>query len=69
MSRKSLSMSIAHVVRIVSVPPVMVAILILLLFTLRDDVFASTAEMLVLGMDRGDMDWRNIVNPKHKLNH
>lgn len=47
MSRKSLSMSIAHVVRIVSVPPVMVAILILLLFTLRDDVFASTAEMLV----------------------
>ena len=29
----------------------------------------ATAEMLVLGMDRGDMDWRNIVNPKHKLNH
>ena len=28
----------------------------------------ATAEMLVLGMDRGDMDWRNIVNPKHKLN-
>ena len=23
----------------------------------------ATAEMLVLGMDRGDLDWRNIVNP------
>ena len=37
-----------------------------------DIPFASnvaTAEMLVLGMDRGDMDWRNIVNPKNKLNH
>ena len=28
----------------------------------------ATAEMLVLGMDRGDLDWRNIVNPKHKFN-
>lgn len=28
----------------------------------------ATAEMLVLGMDRGDLDWRNIVNPKHRLN-
>ena len=28
----------------------------------------ATAEMLVLGMVRGDMDWRNIVNPKHKSN-
>ena len=28
----------------------------------------ATAEMLVLGMDRGDLDWRNIVNPKHKYN-
>ena len=27
----------------------------------------ATAEMLVLGMDRGDLDWRNIVNPKNKL--
>lgn len=26
----------------------------------------ATAEMLVLGMDRGDLDWRNIVNPKSK---
>ena len=28
----------------------------------------ATAEMLLLGMDRGDLDWRKIVNPKHKLN-
>ena len=27
----------------------------------------ATAEMLVLGLDRGDLDWRNIVNPKNKL--
>ena len=27
----------------------------------------ATAEMLVLGMDRGDMDWRNIVNNKNRL--
>ena len=26
----------------------------------------ATAEMLVLGMDRGDLDWRNLVNPKNK---
>ena len=26
----------------------------------------ATAEMLVLGLDRGDLDWRNIVNPKTK---
>ena len=26
----------------------------------------ATAEMLVLGMDRGDLDWRDIVNPKGK---
>ncbi len=26
----------------------------------------ATAEMLVLGMDRGNLDWRNIVNPKNK---
>lgn len=25
---------------------------------------AATAEMLILGLDRGDLDWRNIVNPK-----
>ena len=28
----------------------------------------ATAEMLVLGMDRGDLDWRKIVNPKYKSN-
>ena len=27
----------------------------------------ATAEMLVLGMARGDLDWRNIVNPKNKF--
>ena len=26
----------------------------------------ATAEMLVLGMDRGDLDWRKLVNPKFK---
>lgn len=25
---------------------------------------AATAEMLILGLDRGDLDWRNIINPK-----
>ena len=27
---------------------------------------AATAEMLVLGLSRGDLDWRDIVNPKNK---
>ena len=27
----------------------------------------ATAEMLVLGLARGDLDWRCIVNPKSKL--
>lgn len=27
----------------------------------------ATAEMLVMGMERGDLDWRNIVNPKNKF--
>ncbi len=26
----------------------------------------ATAEMLVLGLDRGDLDWRNILYPKRK---
>ncbi len=43
----SVPQKIAHAVRIITVPPVMVAILIILLYTLRDDVFATTAEMLV----------------------
>ncbi len=47
MSEKKLPLRLAHIIRIVSVPPVMVAALLVLLFTLRDDVFASTAEMLI----------------------
>ena len=27
---------------------------------------SATAEMLILGLDRGDLEWRNIVNPKNK---
>ena len=27
---------------------------------------SATAEMLILGLDRGDLDWRNIVNPKSR---
>ncbi|MGN1017932.1 MAG: methylglyoxal synthase, partial [Oscillospiraceae bacterium] len=27
---------------------------------------AATAEVLVQGLRRGDLDWRNIVNPKRK---
>ena len=27
---------------------------------------AASAEVLILGLERGDMDWRNIVNPKNK---
>lgn len=26
----------------------------------------ATAESLILGLDRGDLDWRDIVNPKNK---
>ena len=29
----------------------------------------ATAEMLVLGLARGDLDWRDIVNPKTKPFH
>lgn len=47
MSAKPFYLKLAHVVRIISVPPVMVGILIILLFTLRDDVFATTAEMVI----------------------
>ncbi len=25
----------------------------------------ATAEVLIRGLDRGDLDWRDIVNPKH----
>ena len=27
---------------------------------------SATAEMLILGLERGDLDWRNIVNPKNR---
>ncbi len=47
MPRKSVAEKIAHVIRIVTVPPVMVAILIVLLFTLRKDIFTHTSEMVV----------------------
>ena len=26
----------------------------------------ATAEMLIMGLARGDLDWRDIVNPKTK---
>lgn len=47
LSQKPWYIHAAHVVRIVSVPPVMVSVLIILLYTLREDVFATRAEMLV----------------------
>ncbi len=45
--KKSLSLRLAHAVRIISVPPVMVGGLIVLLYTLRDDVFVTLPDMLV----------------------
>ena len=45
MSAKPLSLKIAHAIRIISVPPVMVGILLVLLFTLRDDVIVTAADM------------------------
>ena len=50
MSAKPFYLKIAHAVRIISIPPVMVGILIVLLFTLRDDVFATTVEMVISAM-------------------
>jgi len=41
-----LYLKIAHVVRIVSIPPVMVAILLVLLYTLREDVMVTPWEMV-----------------------
>lgn len=29
---------------------------------------AATAEMLILGLQRGDLDWRMVINPKSKIN-
>lgn len=47
MSKKPFHLILAHIVRIVSVPPVMVGALLVLLFTLRDDVFAAPVEFIV----------------------
>ena len=46
MTKKPFHLTLAHIVRIVSVPPVMVGILLVLLFTLRDDVFATPVEFI-----------------------
>ena len=46
MSAKPFYLKIAHAVRIISIPPVMVGILLVLLFTLRDDIIASTVDMV-----------------------
>ena len=45
MSAKSFYLKLAHAVRIVSVPPVMVGILLVLLYTLREDVMVTPWEM------------------------
>ena len=47
MSKKPFHLILAHVIRIISVPPVMVGVLLILLFTLRDDVFATPVEFVV----------------------
>ena len=46
MSKKSLHLTLAHAVRVVSVPPVMVGILLTLLLILREDVFAAPLEFV-----------------------
>ncbi len=46
MSAKPFYLKLAHAIRIISVPPVMVGILLVLLFTLRDDVIVSTVDMV-----------------------
>ena len=46
MSKKPLHLTLAHAVRVVSVPPVMVGILLTLLLTLREDVFATPLEFV-----------------------
>ncbi len=45
MSAKPFYLKLAHAVRIVSVPPVMVGILLVLLYTLREDVMVTPWEM------------------------
>ena len=46
MSKKPLHLTLAHAVRVVSVPPVMVGILLTLLLILREDVFATPLEFV-----------------------
>ena len=29
----------------------------------------ATAELIVMALDRGDLDWRNYVNPRSQYNH
>ena len=47
MFEKPIYMKIAHAVRIISIPPVMVGILLTLVFTLRGDVITTAADMAV----------------------
>ena len=47
MSAKPFYLKIAHAVRVISVPPVMVGILLTLLYTLRDTVITTAADMVV----------------------
>ena len=47
MTKKPWYYTLAHVIRIVSIPPVMVGVLLILLFTRRADVFAAPAEFAV----------------------
>ena len=35
-------------------------------FTPLDTPAIEAAEVLILGLNRGDLDWRDIVNPKKK---
>ena len=46
MSKKPLHLTLAHAVRVLSVPPVMVGILLTLLLILREDVFATSLEFV-----------------------
>lgn len=47
MTKKPWYYTLAHVIRIVSIPPVMVGVLLILLFTRRADVFATPVEFAV----------------------
>ena len=47
MTKQPRYLTLAHIVRIISIPPVMVGILLVLLFTLRDDVLTTPVEFAV----------------------